>query len=45
MKEFEQPAINVINFKEEEVVYTLSFNDIKKPYETDKMPLDFLDEM
>lgn len=40
MRKFEQPVINVINFKEEEVVYTLSFNDIKKHYETDKLPLD-----
>lgn len=40
MKNFEEPIITVAKFSAEESVYTLSFNDIKKHYETDKLPLD-----
>lgn len=39
MKKFEEPVITVVKFSED-VVYTISFGDIKKPYETDKLPLD-----
>lgn len=40
MKKFEEPIITVVKFNAEESVFTLSFNDIKKHYETDKLPLD-----
>lgn len=40
MSKFEEPIISLVKFNEEEHIYTVSFNDIKKPYETDPMPLN-----
>lgn len=40
MKKFENPVVTVVKFRDDDIVYTISFGDIKKPYETEQVPLD-----